>query len=170
MKGGPGACKRARFFAMRSRDRNVLQDDWNQRFGAVARKVAESSAVAFAPWLRPGMSLSALRRTVARLRSGAIRLADPRISPLMLAQILEDAIAKELVVRWMVATLGGNNELRRSIAAREERERVRHLVAGFHRLKKSPEAQEPDSPAAQRVRRLHRERRNELGRPRRRKR
>ena len=170
MKGGPGACKRARFFAMRTKDRDFLQNDWNRRFGAVVRRMEENKEVAFAPWLRPGMSLSALRRTVARLRSGAIRVADPRLSPLMLAAMIENAITKELVVRWIVAELSGNSELRRSIEERDERERVRRLVAGFHRLKKSSDAREPDSPVAQRVRRLHRERRTELRRPRRRKR
>jgi hypothetical protein len=152
---------------MRSKDRNSLQDDWNRRFGTVARRIDEDKDVAFAPWLRPAMSLSALRRTAARLRSGAIRPADPRISPLVLADVIERSIAKELLVRWIVAELNRNVELRRSIEERNERERVRRLVSGFHRLKKSEEASDPDSPASERVRRLHRERRNELGRPRR---
>ena len=126
--------------------------------------------MAFAPWLRPGQSLSELRRTVARLRSGAISLADPRISPLVLADVIEKSIVKELLVRWIVTELGGNTERFRAIKEREERERVQHRVAAFHRLKKSPEASDPDSGVAQRVRRLDRKRRNELGRSRRRKR
>jgi hypothetical protein len=77
---------------MRSKDQNFLQDDWNRRFAAVVRRMKENKELAFAPWLCPDMSISASRRTVARLRSGAIRLGDPRISPLMLAPIIEDAI------------------------------------------------------------------------------
>ena len=83
---------------MRTKDRAFLGEDWNRRFGSVARRIAESGELAFAPWLRPGQSISELRRTVARLRSGAIRLADPRISPRMLAEILEKSIAKEMLV------------------------------------------------------------------------
>lgn len=153
---------------MRTRDREFLREDWSRRFGRVARRIDENRELAFAPWLRPELSISELRRTVARLRSGAIRLADPRISPLMLADMIEKSVEKELLVRWIVAELDGTSELRRSIEERDENERVRRLVAGFHQLKKSPEASDPESPAAQRVRHLHRERRNELGRPRRR--
>jgi hypothetical protein len=152
---------------MRTKDREFLNEDWSRRFASVARRIAESGDIAFVPSLRPGLSLSALRRTVARLRSGAIRPADPRVSPLLLADLIEKGIAKELLVRWIVAELGGNHALHDEIEERDEQERVRRLVAGFHRLKKSCEAGDADSRAVQRLRRLHRKRRNELGRPRR---
>ena len=42
---------------------------------------------------RPGPS--ALRRTAARLRSGAIGPVDPQVSPLDLAEAIERAIAEE---------------------------------------------------------------------------
>jgi len=127
-----------------------------------------TSEFAFAPWLRPGQTVSELRRTVQRLRSGAIRPADPQLSPLVLADVLEKTILKEQFKRWMVAELGGNNELYKSIKEREEEERDRRRDAEFHELKKSEEARDPDSPAAQLLRELNRERRHEQGRSRRR--
>jgi hypothetical protein len=48
-------------------------------------------------------------------------------------------------------------------------ERFRRSVTGFHHLKKSPEAADPASPVAEKVRRIHRTRKNELGRRRKRK-
>jgi hypothetical protein len=151
---------------MRTKDREFLQEDWRRRFAAVAQRIAEVGELAFVPTPGPGLSLAALRRTVARLRSGAIRPSDPRVSPLLLADLMEMGIEKELLVRWIVAELGGNVALGREIEERGEEERVRRLVAGFHRLKKSCKAEDADSAAAQRLQRLHRERRNELGRPR----
>jgi hypothetical protein len=49
---------------------------------------------------------------------------------------------------------------------RHAAERRRSFVAGFHRLKKSLEAKDPESPAAARLRRMHRTRRKELRRTR----
>ena len=108
---------------MTPKDRERLQKDWGRRFGAVAQRVSESGEFAFAPWLQPGQTLAELRRTVQRLRSGSIRPADPQLSPLVLADVLEKTIAKEELVRWIVAELGGNNELHRSIKERRPRRR-----------------------------------------------
>jgi hypothetical protein len=66
--------------------------------------------------------------------------------------------------------MNGQRDLDRRINERLESERLRRSVAGFHALKKSPEAADPESPVAEKVRRLNRERRNELGRPRKRRR
>jgi len=58
------------------------------------------------------------------------------------------------------------DEMYRSFVEKDEAERARRHIAAFHRLKKSPEARDPESPVAQRVRRIHRARRNAFGRPR----
>jgi len=59
-------------------------------------------------------------------------------------------------------------EIVRELRERDEAARAKRFVAGFHRLKKSAEASDPESNVAQRVRRMHSARRNMLGRPRRR--
>ncbi len=56
-------------------------------------------------------------------------------------------------------------EISRSIEEKEETARRKSFVAGFHRLKKSPEASDPESPVAERVKSIDRPRRKELGRP-----
>jgi hypothetical protein len=119
------------------------------------------------PWLRPGLSYSQLRRTVARLRSGAVRLVDPRISPALLADLLEKSIEQDLRVKAVVREVREYDALKKAVEERYAAERRRSFVAGFHRLKASPEARNPESPVAEKVRRMHRKRRSELGRPRR---
>ena len=101
------------------------------------------------PWLRPGQSYSALRRTAARLRSGAIRLADPRISPQLLADIIEKAIAQEMLVKMLAKEAVEYGQMQREMREKYEYERARRVVNDFHRLKKSPEVSDPDSRAAE---------------------
>lgn len=153
---------------MRAKDREFLDAEGTRRMESMLGHIAQ--APPFVPWLRPGMSHSALRRTAARLRAGVIRPEDPRVSPLMLADLIEQAIERELLVKLIVEEAREYDEMCRSIEEKAEEERARRYVAAFHRLKKSPEASDPESPAAQRVRRLHRSRRHALGRPRKRRR
>ncbi len=128
-----------------------------------------SQAREVVPWLRPGQSHAALRRTVARLRAGKIHNIDPRIPSHVMAGIIEKSIAQDLMMQTVIEEARELKQMFLECEEKEETARGRSLVAGFHRLKKSPEAADPDSPAAEKVRRLNRERRNELGRPRRRK-
>ena len=121
------------------------------------------------PWLRPGLSPSDLRRTVARLRRGAIPTLDPRIPPAELADAIEASIAQEEVARTIAMEALEYRQLYDQFREQERAERLRAMIAGFHALKKSPEARHPDSPAAQEVRRLHRARRQAEGRKRKRK-
>jgi hypothetical protein len=121
------------------------------------------------PWLRPGLSHSDLRRTVARLRSGAIRSIDARIPAARLADILEQSLAKDEFLRWIRSRIDEERQMQRAIEERERQDYDRELAANFHRLKKAPEAADPESPVAEEFQRLHRARRSELGRPRRRK-
>lgn len=116
------------------------------------------------PWLWPGLSHSALRRTVARLRAGKIHNLDPRIPSHVLAGLIEKSIAQDLMMQTVIEEARELKQMFLECEQQEEAARGRSLVAGFHRLKKSPEAADPDSPAAEKARRLNRERRNELGR------
>ena len=150
---------------MKAKDREFLDAESGRRLESMLQRFA--SVRELVPWLRPGLSYCDLRRTAARLRAGAIRLIDPRISPHMLADVIERAIAQELLVKSVATEMIQFNEIVRELREKDEVERARRFVAGFHRLKKSPEASDPESKVAQRVRRMHRARRNMLGRPRR---
>ena len=117
-------------------------------------------------WGRP--SGSKLRRTAARIRSGAILIRDPELPPSEIADVLEELVHEELLESVKIETL----EFERMCRELQEQGRVareRSLVAALLRLKKSPEASDPESAVAQTVRQLNRQRRNELGRPRKRK-
>jgi hypothetical protein len=149
---------------VRAKDREFLNAECGERLESMLRRIGQVKAVV--PWLRPGMSYSALRRTAARLRAGVIRPDDPRVSPILLAEMIERAIEQELLVKLIVQESREYGEIYRSFVEKDEAERARRYVASFHRLKKSPEARDPETPVAQRVRRIHRARRNALGRPR----
>lgn len=105
---------------------------------------------------------SALRRTVARLRAGEIVPGDPNVSPVQAAEQIEREIAKREAVRTII--LAGNPLFSQKALRKAEVQRQRRRAAAFHRLKKSPEANDPASPVAERVRRKHRLQRQEQGR------
>jgi len=151
---------------MKAKDREFLHAETGRRLESMLQRF--SSVEELVPWLRPGQSYSDLRRTAARLRAGAIRVIDPRISPQILADVIEKSIAQELLVKSVAMEMSQFNQMLQELREKQEAERARRFVAGFHRLKQSPEARDPESKVAQRVRRIHRARRNELGRPRRR--
>jgi hypothetical protein len=159
-------CAPGRFTTMKTKDREFLQAESGRRLESMLQRF--SSVTVLVPWLRPGLSHADLRRTAARLRAGVIRVIDPRIPPDMLADVIEQSIAQELLVKSVAAEMIEFGQMVHEIREKAEAERARRFVAGFHRLKKSPEASDPDSKAAERVRRIHRERRKALGRPRKR--
>ena len=80
-----------------------------QRFGEVGQTF---------PWLRPGLSHSELRRTVARLRSGAMPNIDSRIPAFVLADLLEGSIAQDLLIREVVADMDSLTELEERLGRR----------------------------------------------------
>jgi len=153
---------------MRTKHRDFLNAEAGNRLESMLQRFSQVREVV--PWLRPGQSHADLRRTAERLRSGAIRVIDPRVSPHLLADIIEKAIAQEMLVKLVAMEMNEYRQMWLALQRKEEAERARRFVAGFHRLKKSPEASDPESPAAERVRRIHRARRNKLGRPRKRRR
>ena len=116
------------------------------------------------PCVPPWVTYAELRRMVARLRSGKMR-GDPRIPPNAMADFIEASIEQDMMVHAVTMAAREEAELARALEQRKEAERARRAVAGFHRLKQSAKA-DPESPVAEKVRRLHRMRRNALGRPR----
>ena len=152
---------------MRTKEREALNERSYQTFLSILRRFSQVKEVV--PWLRPGLSHSALRRTVARLRSGAIRSIDPRIPASALAAVIEKSIAQDELIKSIAMEMNEERQMRRTIEEMEKADRIRAIVAGFHQLKKSPEASDPESPVAEEVRRIHRARRRAQGRPRRRK-
>jgi len=157
---------------MRTRDRERLNvfsaetlEAYLKRLGRYCQAVQNGPWI---PWLPPGLGCSQALRLAARIRSGAVRLEDPRIPPGLFADLLEQSVEKERVLRATIDDIDEYRELVRTMDERYAAERRRSMVAGFHRLKESPEAQDPDSPAGQRLQRLKRVRRQEGRRSRRR--
>jgi len=120
------------------------------------------------PGIPSWVTYTELRRMAARLRAGKVR-GDPRIPPNELADLIERSIKQDQFVRWMAKAERDSTEFEREREQRDEENRRRGLRAGFHRLKSSPQAADPESPVAKKVRSLNRKLRNELGAPRRRK-
>jgi hypothetical protein len=116
------------------------------------------------PCVPPWVTYAELRRLVARLRSGKMR-GDPRIPPDAFADFIEASMEQDIMVHSVTMAALEQTEIERELEQRNEAKRAKRFVASFHRLKKSPEARDPDSKVAEKVRRIHRQRRRELGRP-----
>lgn len=119
------------------------------------------------PGIPPWVTYAELRRMAARLRSGKMR-ADPWIPPNELADLIERSIRQDQFVRDILKAGRRQKEYERQCDQRDEENRRKGVRAGFHRLKSSPQAADPESPVAKKVRSLNRRLRNELGCPRRR--
>jgi hypothetical protein len=154
---------------MRTSDREYLNaeagrrlESMLRRFGEYAMKVQELGVMV--PWMPPWETYAGMRRKVERLRAGKVRGLNPSVPRHMLADLMELSIEKEMVVRSVVAEMDEHTDIERRINERLDAERFRRSVAGFHTLKKSPEAADPDSPVAEKVRQIHRARKKEEGR------
>jgi hypothetical protein len=159
---------------MRTRDREFLNTETGRRLESMLRRFGEHAmkVQAFgmmAPRIPPWETYAGMRRKIERLRAGKVRGLDPRIPLDALADLMELSIEREMITRSVIAEMDEQTDLERKINERLESERFRRSVAGFHTLKKSPEAADPESPVAEKVRRIHRERKKELGRGRKRK-
>jgi hypothetical protein len=151
---------------MRTRDREYLKAELDRRLEWMLRRFGETHYLV--PRMPPWETYAGMRRKVARLRAGKVRLA-PWIPPHELADLMERSIEQEMLIRSVAADMNEMSEIERKINGRLEVERFRRSVAAFHRLKQSPEAADPASPVAEKVRRIHRTRKNQLGRRRKRK-
>jgi len=119
------------------------------------------------PGIPPWVTYAELRRMAVRLRAGKLR-GDPRIPPNDLADLIERSIKQDQLLRGMAMAEREQSEFERECDERDEAIRRSGLRAGFHRLKSSPQAADPESAVARKVRSLNRKLRNELGGPRRR--
>ena len=160
---------------MRTRDREYINaaskrhsESFLQRAGGYVMKVQALGVMV--PNLPPWETYASMRRKIERLRAGKVQGLDPRIPREALARLMELSIEKDMITRSVLADMDDQRDLERRITERLDVERFRRSVAGFHTLKKSPEAADPESPVAEKVRHLSRRRRNELGRSRKRRR
>ncbi|HSY48471.1 MAG TPA: hypothetical protein VLC46_06655 [Thermoanaerobaculia bacterium] len=117
------------------------------------------------PRIPPSVTYAELRRTAARLRSGKIR-GNPRMPPNELADLIEKSIRQDQIVRGVFKADREQTAFERECELKDEAT----FVAGFHHLKKIPEAADPESPVAEQVRQIHRELKKKMGRGRKRKR
>ncbi|HSY52318.1 MAG TPA: hypothetical protein VLC46_26180 [Thermoanaerobaculia bacterium] len=159
---------------MRTRDREKILAEAGRGLESMLRHFMEHAMKVEAlgvmiPDMPPWETFAGMRRKIERLRAGKVRGLDPRVPLLLLADVMELSLEKAIITRLVVADMNGQTELERSINERLVAERLRRSVAGFHALKKSPEAADPESPVAEKVRRIHRERKKEQGRGRKRK-
>jgi hypothetical protein len=159
---------------MRTRDREYLNaeagrrlESMLQRMGQWAVKVQEFGVMV--PNMPHWETCAGLRRKIERLRAGKVRGLDPGIPPQALIKMMELMIEKETLTRSVVAEMDENRDIEQRINEKLDAERFRRSVASFHTLKKSPEAANPDSPVAEKVRQIHRARKKEMGRGRKRK-
>jgi hypothetical protein len=133
-----------------------------RRFGEYALKVQALGVMV--PYMPPWETYAGMRRKIERLRAGKVQNLDPRIPRLALADLMELVVEKEMILRSVLADIDEQRNLEQRINERLDVERFRRSVTSFHTLKKSPEASDPDSPAAEKVRRIHRTRKKEEGR------
>ena len=133
-----------------------------RRFGEFAAKVQALGVMV--PNMPPWETYAGMRRKIERLRAGKVQNLDPRIPRLALADLMELVVEKEMVLRSVRADIDEQRDLEQRINERLDVERFRRSVTSFHTLKKSPEASDPDSPAAEKVRQIHRWRKREEGR------
>jgi len=104
----------------------------------------------------------------SRLRSGALPSTNPELPAAEAADLLEELAEQELMKSLKNETL----EVERMCRESDENQRAMSaqvLAAHLLRLKKLPEARDPESPIGQLVRQLHRLRKKEMGRRRKRK-
>ncbi|HEX7678546.1 MAG TPA: hypothetical protein VF713_10510 [Thermoanaerobaculia bacterium] len=131
----------------------------------ILRRLGQKQELALS--LPLGTDLASFRRMVARLRSGEIHSTDPLLPSWLFADLIEKSIEEDLRVRSVTNDLLKQSQMELELEQAAEAERARNFVADFHSLKKSARAK-PESPVAELVRLLKRQRRKELGRSRKR--
>ncbi|MBV9068563.1 MAG: hypothetical protein JO093_13915 [Acidobacteria bacterium] len=82
---------------MRERHREIIGYEASWRLEALLRRLA--SVTGAYPWLAPGVTHTQVRRTIKRLRSGAMQSPEPDIPSPVLADLLEGAIAQDTLIR-----------------------------------------------------------------------
>jgi len=142
----------------------AVAQDVQRRIEALNRLIAETPRP---PDPRPQGSDVSLRRTVSRLRAGRIRPVDPAVDPATLADALEKELAYRVLLMTVLTELDVIRDILSSAIETMSGELLEQLLPVFHDLKHLPAAGDPDSDVSERIRRMHRARRADSGRPRR---
>jgi hypothetical protein len=101
---------------MRPSHREIINYETGWRLESLLRRLAAETCRY--PRLAPGLSHAEVRRTINRLRSGAIRSTDPGIPSHVLADVLEGAIAQDQLIRDLVADMHSLRELEERLGRR----------------------------------------------------
>jgi hypothetical protein len=101
---------------MRPSHREIISYETGWRLESLLRRFAAETRLY--PWLAPGVTHAEVRRTINRLRSGAIHSTEPGIPSHVLADILEGAIAQDQLIREVVADVHSLRELEERLGRR----------------------------------------------------
>jgi hypothetical protein len=82
---------------MRETHREIIRDETGRRLESMLRRFG--SVTRLYPRLAPGVTHAEVRRTINRLRSGAIHSSEPGIPSHVLADLLEGSIAQDTMIR-----------------------------------------------------------------------
>ncbi|HEV7428891.1 MAG TPA: hypothetical protein VGQ46_21265 [Thermoanaerobaculia bacterium] len=101
---------------MRPSHREIISYETGWRLESLLRRFAAETRLY--PRLAPGLSHAEVRRTINRLRSGAIHSPEPDIPSHILADVLEGAIAQDQLIRNVVADMLSLRELEERLGRR----------------------------------------------------
>ena len=141
----------------------ALAQDLGSRIQALLRLIEETPRP---PEPRPRESDATLRRTVARLRAGLIRPADPAVDPATLAEWLERELEYRVLLNLVVQELHVIGGILASDLDAVAGSLLKDILTAFHEMKQLPAAEDPDSDVAECIRQIDRARRAASERPR----
>jgi hypothetical protein len=101
---------------MREKHRQIIGDETGRCLESMLRRFGSTPRIY--PRLAPGLTHAEVRRTINRLRSGAMRSPEPGMPAHVLADLLEGAIAQDMMIREVVADAHGLTELERRLTRR----------------------------------------------------
>jgi len=101
---------------MRERHREIIGYEASWRLEAMLRRFAAETCIY--PRLPPGLSNAQVRRTINRLRIGAIQSPFPRIPSHILADLLEGSLAQDMLIREAAADINSLRELEEKLKRR----------------------------------------------------
>src|SRR5436309_15943812 len=93
----------SRRMKVRETHREIISAETGRRLESMLRRFGSTPRIY--PRLAPGVTQAEVRRTITRLRSGAIHSTEPGIPSHVLADLLEGAIAQDTMIREVVADM-----------------------------------------------------------------
>jgi len=94
---------------MRETHREIIRDETGRCLESMLRRF--SGETRLYPRLAPGVTHAEVRRTIHRLRTGAIESPYPGIPSHILADVLEGSLAQDMLIREAVADVDRLREL-----------------------------------------------------------